>query len=411
MPRVSFLRVMLLMLSSVVSLIALWMLLPFPQIRDSWAYCQTTLQSGRSLTTVHSHGATFGSLFYFGANDHRPENYGDFGAVILDWQLEQSHSRGDTTLRIGHPQHTSVPDLGCEIDFTSMITSSPRFAEEICHMWTPAGDQDGLSLPYFDYADATLLYHDTSQTWQEIHLQTLVPSIGVLQIWKYTPGWYDRNTSDIATIDDDDRKNYLVATFNASLALWHGQSPELNDVYVDFQDASLATRTYLVRRMILIILTPLYLSTTWIFSNILYPAQLIVLLTFKFIVFSALGFCVVTVICWLAKGRPQPFAEWAKHFPWTRTVARKLFGAPKPRIWCSLGPLDEQYTEEDQYTFRPRPLAKLSDFFRSSSPLDDFLVTFDATRWMVQPIGQSSAYRESTSSGQVYTRTKVDYKC
>ncbi|KAK5100945.1 hypothetical protein LTR70_001018 [Exophiala xenobiotica] len=411
MPRVSLLRAVLLMLSFVVSLIALWMLLPFPQIQDSWAYCQTTLQSGRSLTTVHPHGSTFGSPFYFGANDHRLENYGDFGAVILDWQLEQSHSRGDITLRIGDPQHRVIPDLGCEIDFTSMVASSPRFAEEICHMYTPAGDQDGLSLPYFDYADATLLYHDTSQTWQEIHLQTLVPSIGVLQIWKYMSGWNDRKASDIATIDDDDREDYLVVTFNASLALRHGQNPALNDVYVDFQDALLATRTYPVRRLISSTLTPLYHSTTWIFSNILYPAQLIVLFIFKTIVLSALGFLVVAVICWLAKGKPQPFAEWAKHFPGTRTVARKVFGAPKPRIRGSLGPLEEQYIEEDQYTSRPRPLTNPSDFFRSSSPLDDLLVTFNATKSMVQPIGQSSAYREPTSSGHMSARTKSDDRC
>ena len=406
MPRLTLLRVTLLFVTSIVGLIALWFILPFPQIEDREQYYLLVLQSGARLTTVHPHSWTISSPGLLSPEDYQPKHAGTYSGITFDWQLMQSNGNGNITLRIGHPQYTIFPDLGCEIDLTDMVSGSPRFVKEACYIWAPAGDQDGLSPPYFHYADATLFYHETFNTWQEMYLQMLVPEAGVLQIWKYLPGWSDHNTSDIATIDDDDRRNYLIATFDISSTLRNGQEARLSDVNVSFQNALLPSKTYAVRTLILTILEPLYRSTTWILSAVFYPTFMVIVFACESIILIGTAFWFVAVTCWFVRGRPRPFSQWSKDFYLTKHVARKLFGAPKPRVWGVLGPLDEQITGEQDREIRAKPLSSPIDFFKSSSPLDDFLTTFEITRWMVQPIWQSTTKRKGISSRD-YSTTKA----
>ncbi|KAK5955624.1 hypothetical protein OHC33_003265 [Knufia fluminis] len=405
MPRITPIRVTFLLLGCIVSLIILWFTLPFPQIRNADQYYRAVLQSGHRLTTVHSQGWTFSSPGPIIQGDDEAKSIGTYDGVVFYWQLIQSAVRGNITLQVGLPRDTAG-DLGCEVDLVSTVVDGPRFVQEMCCIRTPAGDQDGLSLPYFDYADATLLYHESFNTWQDTCLQMLIPEAGILQIGKYLPEWNDYNASDPATIKQYQRR-YLIATFDLSLALRNVQGAGSEDIDVSFQDAFLPTRTYAVRRLILAVLAPLYFSTTLITNKVLYPTLLVIAFGFESIVCIFLGVWLIALACWLASGRSRPFASWTKDFWLTKRIARNLFGAPRPRIWGTLGPLDGVETDEDKYATRPRPLTSIFDFFQSTSPLDDLLVTFKATRWMVQPIGQHSAYQETTSPGYSSARSKT----
>lgn len=383
MPRLTLLRAVLLLPVLTTALVILWFALPFspPQtLSDKQNYVNRILQRGASLTTVHREGITFRSDTWLGPDDSQPGRRGWWSAVILEWQLEQPTPNGNIMLKIGTPTNTAHPDLGARIDLTKLAHDEPQFVPEGLLMWTSAGDQDGFSLPYFDYADATLFYHQVEQSEQLVNLRILVSEPGVVQIWKDMPNWNSFNASHISLIDDDDRRNGLVATFSVTVPSNSQQQPSLKAVKVSIFDMLLPSRTYPIRKLILRLLVPMY-----------YGAVTFAEATFKILwtavqasFWIAVVYSTLVFICWCFSGRTEPFETWSKHFWLTKHLSCKVFGPPEPQVWSVLGPLDRD-EEEHKPQRLAKPLTSPWAFFTSSSPLDDLLVTFAATRWMVQP--------------------------
>lgn len=117
-------------------------------------------------------------------------------------------------------------------------------------------------------------------------------------------------------------------------------------------------------------------------------------------------YMLVVTLSWILAGRPN-FREYSRRFVLIRIFLPKA-ERPPPKVWSVLGPIPD---EDDKTRVRrepstgPQPLSGIRSFFRSTSPLDDLLCTFEATRWMTDPIrrtprSESSRHDiESLSSG------------
>lgn len=384
MPRFTPLRAVLLLITFVATTIVSWFALPFlPSSTGSSQenHINRILQRGASLTTIHREGRTFLSQTQPGSDDFQPDNSGWWDAVILKWRLEQPISNDNIILKVGSPTNVAHPDLGGHIDLTQLSRAEPQFVPDGLLMWTGAGDQDGYSLPYFDYADATLFYHQVEQSWQLINLRILVPEPGTIQIWKDMPNWDSFNASHIPLIDDDDRNDGLIATLSITTPSGSQQQPSLDAVNISIPDALLPSRTYPLRKLILRFLVLMYLGATTFAEVTFHIFQAAV----HAILLIAVVYFLAVTICWCVSGRKEVFRTWSKRFWLTKHLSRKVFGAPEPQVWGVLGPLDR---DEEEHKSRPsaKPLTSPWAFFSSSSPLDDLLVTFAATRWMVQPV-------------------------
>jgi hypothetical protein len=62
---------------------------------------------------------------------------------------------------------------------------------------------------------------------------------------------------------------------------------------------------------------------------------------------------------------------------------------------------DEDEEQNGDSGRRPQPLRGLKDFFYSASPLDDFFVTFESTKGMVDPISWRGGRRREQQCPQV----------
>ncbi|KAJ9651482.1 hypothetical protein H2198_009240 [Neophaeococcomyces mojaviensis] len=403
MPQIMISRIVLALALSLISTVLLWFTLPFPatvSLPRKATYIQDVLQSGSCLITVHKSGWTFTSADQSAEVDNQEpySNFqsGTFNAVILSWRLQFVDDI--VLLQLGKPwKNGIVPDFGGIVNLTDLAIRSPSFVKEEIHMWTPAGDQDGINLPYFDYADATLIYHQASETWQAVHLRFLVPATGIVQVWKDMPDWNNFNDSDIVLIDDVDRARGLLATFDLSPVIGR-TSKSLEGVQIRDFNCLLPTKTYPIRRLILTLLKPvasLVITAVDRLGPVLYLMGQIL----KLLLLIGITYFLVVVVCWMLWGNRRPFGRWAQRFWLTKRLHRYIFGPPSPGIWGPSGPLksqDEENIGGSQPEVDVKPLTGILNFFTSNSPLDSLLITFKVTRWMVLPL-----YRSNRSSSEL----------
>lgn len=115
---------------------------------------------------------------------------------------------------------------------------------------------------------------------------------------------------------------------------------------------------------------------------------IILVLGFANVLIWTLGLYVSLVLaCWASKRFP-PFWPWAHSFWLTSRVVRLLGPAANTLVDdVKSNHGDDTETEDSNAAARgPQPLTSIWAFFTSKSPLDDLLVTFEATRPFVQPL-------------------------
>lgn len=178
----------------------------------------------------------------------------------------------------------------------------------------------------------------------------------------------------------------------------NGQTPFHTRFPQDLRNSS-PSRTLIIRRAISAVLVP-----TWLFIDavvsVVGETVMFVVKDFLFLL-TLLGFYVVLVLaCWKRAGSP-PFWAWARSFWLTARVAAvlepklterddvKLRGNGKDSDGSGSEGEDGRVKDGDG----PKPLTSVWAFFRSSSPLDDLLVTFEITRGLVQPLNWTQGRR------------------
>ena len=345
----------------------------------------STLGQGKVLTTVHFwKGSSPGRRHRTGVTYGRLIRY---GSVILQWQLKHDSVDQSIVLQFGNLDNDG-PENVCQINTTSLVGLEPQFLNDICSIYAKAAETGEP----FNRADSVLLDQRVRNTWRDVYINMLIPEKGVIELWKWLPDWSSYTAFDIASIDQNDRIRYLLARLNVSVAADNGHKPTLADIEVKFQDALVPTLAYSAGPWLLQILAHAQLTISWILDCLIYPAIVIIGQILYYTVIMAVIYLIVAYALWSRSGTNRPFSSWAKEHWFTKSIARRLWGAGRPKTWGIAGPLDGT-DDDDEILHRrhPRSLSNPLQFFRSSSPLDDLLYTFTATRWMVKPMGRSSS--------------------
>lgn len=390
-------------------LLIIWFALPFSPISATRELqserIQNELRAGSRVTTVHPYGSTIDNPIGEKPDDHQLSKRRNWSAYIFQWQLKQRGPNDNITLHLGDSKGSgTLPDMGAKIDLTSLALRSPCFVKDkAIQTWMAAGDQDWVfaPVPYVSYADATLLFRQSQRSGKNVRLRLLVPHTGTVQIWKDMPGWDGFDATDIERIDDTDEKGGLIASFTLELANTTLETnastvpklprPRLEDVQINLYDAMLPTRTYWLQSWVLVFLMPLFYALELMYHLVLHPASLVLIGGLKVLTWLAPLYLLFVLLSWLLLGRESSFRDFTRSFWMTRYLACRILDPSRPRVWGPYGPLDggdrvKELEDADTSRIRAKALAGPVDFFKSSSPLDDLLFTFKATRWMVKPL-------------------------
>lgn len=211
------------------------------------------------------------------------------------------------------------------------------------------------------------------------------------------------------TIPWADRKTVLtvVDTFVPFRVQFPNPSTEAN---------SSPSQTYAVRRTISALIVPVgILINDYILENAYLPV-IVMLRVVQFLAYTLTIYLGVVLACWKLKGSP-PFSRFVRSFSLTRPFVVYLARDNPDREWSfekgerNAGGESGDEAEEtllsssssSSSSSHPRPLGSVWDFFSSQSPLDDLLVTFEATRGFVRPVAVRVRFwgseREDEESG------------
>lgn len=370
MPRITLFRVFSILLTFVCLLFLLWFAIPSPSdVSETQRenYNAYTLKSGSELTTVLK--ADYGWL---DAQDDTDRTYWSHSAAIIRWQLVTDAETHSIILRFGLSTLLNLTDFAARPE----ASLSPPFNTSL-----PTSDQDGICPPYFSFADASLLNHIISPNdYQSLSIRILTSASGEVQIWKHRQGW--ENFHGLQDLDASDESLALLAVFSGIAEA----GSDLSKLAVRRVAGLVPTSSYVWRKAVLLMLAPIAVALVGLWMVVIAPTMEYIAIAIVHLVKASIILSALIALCFaFRKRRSESFLEWTQSFWMTRWVHDHLGTERKAVIWGTSGPIESN--EEVSITTRQAtPLRGPADFFRSTSPLDDLLVTFDSTRWMVAPV-------------------------
>ena len=307
----------------------------------------------------------------------------------LDYEISSSPYVGKTFLVLGG--QTSL-DLHAYWD---RIEKKPRdftqgpayYISEPIQVPVKLGDRDGINPPWFRQADACLLF------W-EIHRETgLLPlrlkatdtqtGSQTIEIWPDSDSWSNNN-------DPSMRAKEPLATFYSDDEFG---SIDVQFPYADEVEHTSPSRTFALRRVIQSVI--LFIGfAVYSHSGFMAIGLVAIIWAIDFVVKLVAFYAVLVFVVWVVKGGPE-FSPWVQSYWLTRhTIARLPRLNQDSTVWDHApSTCPDSVTRERQ----PQALRGIGDFFRSRSPLDDLFVTFEYTKYMVEPI---RFRRQRTNSGE-----------
>ena len=169
------------------------------------------------------------------------------------------------------------------------------------------------------------------------------------------------------------------------------------------------SRTFPFRRLLQRVIVPIGLFASHQFGLVEDLIEVTIAVVFGLVrIVSTLAtlYAGVVALCWVCCGRPH-FSPWFRSFVLTRHLSAKLRGLASDETQDARE--GEEYEIDSNGKRKPQPLRNAMDFFRSTSPLDDLLVTFAATRHWVEPIswGRGRSAPESAKITSIPNDIKV----
>lgn len=305
----------------------------------------------------------------------------------INWQLEHSSAESKSRLLLDSDRTIDLQYYWNRLK--DPVNSDPAFFDsEAIPASIKLGDHDGIDLPWFTNADAALLY------W-EIHHETELAPLRLRVEIDHIEVWIDSSS-------EGEKYGPWTPTDEPLLALYNSDGFNSTPIQIKFPNPievvnSSPSRTFPLRKAIQSVLVPtgLFIHRHSGFVALGLTAILQVIdIAFKLLAIYSL----VVFVCWVAYGKPN-FILWLHSFWMTRYVAVMLpFLKQDP---SATNPDLSSNEEADTSKRQPQPLRGIGDFFRSPSPLDDFFVTFESTRYMVEPIRFRHGQGEDNGRAQV----------
>jgi hypothetical protein len=233
-----------------------------------------------------------------------------------------------------------------------------------------AGDQDGINLPWFSYADATLLFGQSDIHGQDtaiLSLRARWTESGRFELWPDSHYWTNDSSKTPALSPLLSLENYRKNNHAQFHAILPAETPSFSPSY-----------TYPVRVMILRILKPTGLMLGE-FLGVLGSIGSVIWNLVTLVAQWLILYMVVVVVVWCIRGRP-PFREFFATSLLTKFIYTALVSNGEQRS------SSVDLVDVDDDNVQPTPLTSIWDFFRSTSPLDDLFVTFTVTRPLTQPL-------------------------
>jgi len=355
-------------------MIFLWWALPSPTVpaNQREAHIQTTLASGRPLITVNNWTKKF--------NTQSQGQLSPDQAYIVRWQLKRTPREQGVLLQLGPEGDANLTDIVAKANLFNLGHTSRNSSEWIPYfdhmrtfkdIWAGDVEFSKICLPWFHRADKHFITHEMHAYSGSMTLRFVVPQPGVLELWleavviSYMDAEEYANLQIIGDASQSQsqqeyyrkswehakeyqRESGILATFQSS------EMKQVRDVVVVGVSGDLLSRTYPIRRALLVPLAPVWSIGFLILSElfILIPGLLLIL--------SQLGLACAGIMlsCWLRDGRPE-FSEWSRKFWMTRWIPRGV-GSDAKNLWGPSGPVsaegakDGKWDEENAMLQRPQ---------------------------------------------------------
>ncbi|KAJ4512071.1 hypothetical protein HRR83_006024 [Exophiala dermatitidis] len=269
-----------------------------------------------------------------------------------------------------------------------------------------------IMLPSFPEADATLLSWEIYREVAELPLRMRAVDESTVQIWPDSKYWDADRAKGLRNPGDTPQKFPPLLSIKFNTTKLKSPPTTVVDTHLPFriqfpnpgsEPNSSPSQTFVIRRTICSLVVPVTLYLDQFFDVFIYASiTLLIQIARLSLVTLAIYFCIV-LACWKSKGSP-PFTQFVRTF-WLTKVPVACLSAFS--VWCGLSRTrdpeacygDDEYIrdEKEKYLYHQnddpegqatgghRPLTGVRDFFLSRSPLDDLLVTFEATRGLVRP--------------------------
>ena len=299
-------------------------------------------------------------------------------------------------LHLGPSVSIDLHDFWSRLDLSQPLEIGqdlPSYVSDPIEVDVKIGDLDGINLNWFRRADAMLLFYAIHQENITLPLRIRVYE-KLMQLWPDTQRW---ETSGNPTLSSDDP---LLEIYN--IDHFNGTKIQSKMPVYNYEPVSMSpSRTFIVRKNIQAILVP---TGLWVHHHTGFIREILSLIgTISFVISQVITFvlqlclyygCIVAVY-WIISGRPA-FGPWAQSVWLTRKLFAKVQNARQ--YWPAH---DERAYDATDDECRPYPLRGPLDFFRSSNPLDDLLVTFECTKRFLEPIRFGKKSIELGEEGQV----------
>ncbi|KAK5059793.1 hypothetical protein LTR84_009676 [Exophiala bonariae] len=305
-------------------------------------------------------------------------------------------SRISFALECHYDPTTGVLSIGSDAASTrpwyNVLATTKPFVSAPFAATVKLGDQDGVNMPWFSRADATLLFYEIHGDRSNAPFRLQIDRSGDtgfdVFIWAHSMDEQETSwdiVEEVGTWEQPGSRRPLLEmhftlkdSLNANVSI---ATQVVDTISVRADSGWSPSLTFPIRQGIVKILAPTFEVLGGIFTFIIFLA-----LSFTHLLIYILGLYVLLVIaCYWAAKRP-PFWPWARAFLLTKHAVR-ILGPP-----TELGKDEKDdangngLESSDETTSGPQPLTSVLAFFTSKSPLDDLLVTFEFTKPFVQPL-------------------------
>ncbi|KAL5386643.1 hypothetical protein DPSP01_004007 [Paraphaeosphaeria sporulosa] len=342
--------------------VTFWSLLPSPTI----PYTQEALNNEKTLKTSHTLIVVDDyPTIYQGSSESN-----GFGHLIFEWRISRQlnpESEVELTLRVAENDPINLADL--------MRKSAAFHLSRTKHdaVRTPFFDPTHLDykvacvddiknsdvcLPWFDRSDKALLTHSNHDGTCTISLRIVVDEHGVVELWpasfienalaqlekvRLKPEAVDYEEGQLL----EETIQFLRESGHPIMQLEGGDMTTLEELHVPYVRGNLPSKTYPIRKAMLVRLGPVLRVALIPVFGIIYLLSTFSTVILFILYNGALSCAGIMLSAWLRAGRPE-FWPWTQRFRLTRWMYFR--SQNQKTMWGPAGPVESRSAVRKEWT-------------------------------------------------------------